>query len=44
MVNKIHGKGGVLAYLGTGDIKAVSEEAEKGNKNISLSLTLWLTR
>lgn len=36
MVKKIHGRGGVLAYLGTGDIKAVGEKAEKGNQKYKL--------
>ncbi len=36
MVKKIHGRGGVLAYLGTGDIKEVSEGAKNGNKKFEL--------
>lgn len=36
IVKKIHGKGGVLAYLGTVDIKTVSEKAENGDKKYKL--------
>lgn len=36
IIKKIRGKGGVFAYLGTGDMKAVNEEAKKGNKEYKL--------
>lgn len=36
IVKKIHGKGGVLAYLGTGDMRTVSEEAKNGNEKYKL--------
>jgi len=38
IIKKIHGKGGVFAYLGTENIKAVCEEAGKGNKKYQLIL------
>ena len=38
MIKKIHGKGGMVAYLGTADCKEVEEEAQKGNKKFALIL------
>jgi butyrate kinase len=36
MIKKIHGKGGLVAYLGTADCRVVEEEIRKGNKKFCL--------
>ena len=38
MIKKVHGKGGMAAYLGTADCKAAEEEAQKGNEKFKLIL------
>ncbi len=38
MIKKIHGKGGMAAYLGTADCRVVEEEINKGNKKFELIL------
>ena len=38
MLKKLHGKGGMLAYLGTADCIKAEKEAQKGNKKFTLIL------
>lgn len=36
IIKKIHGKGGIVAHLGTSDMRVVEEEIKKGNKDYKL--------
>ncbi len=38
LIKKVHGKGGMVAYLGTADCRAITEEVQKGNKKFELIL------
>lgn len=38
LVSKLYGRGGVFAYLGTNDIRAVEEMIDEGNENAALVL------